>query len=339
MTETPVRYAGGAAGRPGAGRRTVSLLPSGTEIAALVGGVGDLVGRSHECDFPAGVAALPALTRARTGGGAPAEIDRQVREAGSAGASLYDLDAGLLAGLAPELIITQDLCSVCSIDLGAVRRAAAGLPGPPEVLCLNPETVEDVLDDVMRVGEAMGRAEEAVRAAVSLRERMFAASEFVNPFDEGPSVAFLEWTDPLYVGGHWVPQLIERAGGRHVLNPTKAREGSGAAIGPQMAERVAGRSIAVPEEIVAATRPEWVIVCPCGVNLDDAAAMTAVLAERAWFRETPAFRRGRVVVVDGNQMFARPGPRLVEAFEFLVGLLNDRPAVIPGGFPWRRWGG
>lgn len=303
----------------------------------MVGGEKELVGRSHECDFPQSVRGLPVLTAARTHGGDPAAIDRQVREATRSGRSLYDLDTALLAELAPDLIVTQDLCEVCSIDLAAVRRAAAAMKPTPEILSLNPETVEGVVDDLIRVGAALGRDAEGRAAAVAVRERLFAASEYVNPFADGPCVAFLEWTDPLFVGGHWIPQLIERAGGRHPLNPTVAKESAGAALGPQWAERVAGKSVAVPPEVVAATKPDWIIVCPCGIDLENAIAMTDRLAEHAWFRETPAARGGRVAVVDGNQMFARPGPRLADGFEFLVGLLNDRQDVIPSGFPWRRW--
>ena len=314
----------------------VSLLPSGTEIVCLVGGEASLVARSHECDFPPSVTHLPVLTKARTQGLDPALIDRQVREAAASGTSLYELDVDLLKALAPDVILTQDLCSACSVDLAAVRRAAADMPHPPTILSLSPETVEGVLDDVLRVGEAIGRVEAATRAAVALRERLFAASEHVNPFDDGPSVAFLEWTSPLFVGGHWVPQLIERAGGRHPLNPTVPRESAGAAIGPQMAERVAGKSVVVSPDAFDASKPDWIIICPCGVDLHAAIVMAKDLAQHDWFRETPAARSGRVVVVDGNQMFARPGPRLADAFEFLVGLINDRPDLIPSGFPWAK---
>jgi ABC-type Fe3+-hydroxamate transport system substrate-binding protein len=278
------------------------------------------------------------LTKARTVGHDPADLDRQVREAAQAGTSLYELDVDLLKALAPDVILTQDLCSACSVDLSAVRRAAGAMPRPPTIVSLSPETVEGVLDDVLRVGEAIGIVEAATRAAVAMRERLFAASEHVNPFDDGPSVAFLEWTSPLFVGGHWVPQLIERAGGRHPLNPTVARETAGAAIGPQMAARFAGKSVTASADAFAASKPDWIIICPCGVELHAAIVMAKGLAQHAWFRETPAARFGRVVVVDGNQMFARPGPRLADAFEFLIGLLNERPDLIPPDFPWVRLG-
>lgn len=322
--------------------RVVSLVPSATEIVCLIGGRDALVGRSHECDFPPGLEAVPVLTAARTGADmaladASARIDAQVREATEEGRPLYDLDADLLADLRPDLIITQDLCSVCSIDLASVRRVAAGLDPEPAILSLDPKTVEDILDDVLRVGRAMGMERAAMHAVVSLRERADRALEHVNPYVDGPVVGFMEWTDPIFVAGHWNVQLIERASGRHPLNETVARPGSGAAVGPQQAERVAGHSIAVVPEIFAAARPERLVIAPCGLTLDQAWAETEKLLTHAWFRDLPAVRAGRVAVVDGNQMFNRPGPRVWDALEFLVGWLNDRPELIPAGFPWRAW--
>jgi iron complex transport system substrate-binding protein len=196
---------------------------------------------------------------------------------------------------------------------------------------LDARTVEGVLDDVGRVGAALAREGEAVAAVVGLRERMFAASEFVNPFDEGAGVLFLESAGPLRVPGWWVPQLIERAGGRPLLNATSARPGSGAAIGPQMAERVAGPTVAVSEEAAAQAVPDWVVVA--GPDLAGARRLVSELRGRAWFRVTPAARNGRVVAVDGR-VFLRPGPRIVEGFELLVAVLNDRPAAAPVGVAW-----
>lgn len=324
--------------------RVVSLVPSATEIVCLIGGRDLLVGRSHECDFPPGLGRLPALTGARTGAdlalpGASGQIDRQVRTALDAGEPLYTLDADRLGGLKPDLIITQDLCPVCSIDHETVHAVAQRLDPRPAVLSLNPKTVEDILDDILRVGGAVGLERAAVHAVVSLRERADRALEHVNPYVDGPVVGFMEWTDPIFVGGHWTVQLIERASGRHPLNETVARPGSGAAAGPQQAERVAGHSIAVAAEIFAAARPERLVIAPCGLTLDQAWAETEKLAAHAWFRELPAVRAGRVAVVDGNQMFNRPGPRVWDALEFMVGWLNDREELIPAGFPWRAWAG
>jgi ABC-type Fe3+-hydroxamate transport system substrate-binding protein len=324
--------------------RVVSLVPSATEILCSIGGRSLLVGRSHECDFPQGLEALPVLTASRThadwtASDAARSIDAQVRGATASGKPLYTLDADILAGLRPDLILTQDVCSVCSIDQAAVRRVAEGLTPSPTVLSLDPTTVEAVMDDMLRVGRAVGRERDAMHAVVALRERADRALEHVNPYVDGPIVGFMEWTDPIFVAGHWSVQLIERAGGRHPLNETVAKPGSGAAVGPQQAERVAGHSVAVTPEIFAAVRPEALVIAPCGLTMEQAWAETGKLSEHAWFRDLPAVRAGRVAVVDGNQMFNRPGPRLFDALEFLVGWLNGREDLIPAGFPWRAWPG
>ncbi|MFN0132814.1 MAG: ABC transporter substrate-binding protein [Phycisphaerales bacterium] len=324
--------------------RVVSLLPSATEIVCSLGvrARGFLVGRSHECDFPAGLGAVPVFTEAAIRPDqTPAAIDAAVRESSASGTSLYRLDTRTLASLRPDLIITQDLCHVCSIDVEAVRAVAAEMSPSPRVLSLNPASVEGVLDDILTVGEAVGLAGEAVGVVAGLRERLFRAADYVNPYADGPSLAFLEWTDPLFVGGHWTPQLIERAGARHPLNPTVPRPGTGMAVGPQQGERVAGPSRRVSVEELVASRPEAVVICPCGVTLEHARAMAEELTKQTWWRELPAVKEsgaaGRVAIVDGNQMFNRPGPRLVDAFEWLVGWLQGRPEIMPEAFPAWEW--
>ncbi|MFG0304976.1 MAG: ABC transporter substrate-binding protein [Phycisphaerales bacterium JB040] len=318
--------------------RVVSLLPSATEILASIGGEDLLVARSHECDhpphLPESLRVLTAQRDAPESGVSPAGIDERVRTLRTQSLPLYTLDEDLLRELRPDLILTQDLCDVCSIDLATVERVAATMEPAPRVLALNPTTIEGVFDDVLRVGSAVGLDRNARDLAVSLRNRMHAAAEHVNQFEEGPVVGFMEWTDPIYIAGHWTVQLIERAGGRHPLNETVARPGSGAAVGPQQAERVAGRSIAVTPDIFTGVRPEAVVVCPCGVGLGDASSQARSLLDQDWFCALPAARAGRVAAVDGNQMFNRPGPRLVDAFEWLVGWLQNRPELIPAGFPW-----
>ncbi|MGH7131327.1 MAG: ABC transporter substrate-binding protein [Phycisphaerales bacterium] len=326
--------------------RVVSLVPSATEIVCAIGAGEWLVGRSHECDWPPQVTHLPALTEARTNHSAdgldgprvidsPREIDGHVRQMMQLGHPLYSLDTQRLRQLRPDVIITQDLCHVCSIDAATVRRIAAELSPAPRVISLNPTTLEGVLDDVLMVGDALDRIGEARKAVTHLREQFYAAADFVNPFADGPSVAVLEWTDPLFIAGHWTPQLVERAGGRHPLNPTMAVAGAGAAAGPIGAtQRHAGKSVTVPPEVLTATKPEFVVIAPCGRTLEQARADAAALADHSWWRELPAVRNSRVALVDGNRCFSRPGPRLVEAFQFLVGWLNTRPDVIPEGFPW-----
>jgi len=323
--------------------RIVSLIPSGTEIVALLDAQSMLVGRSHECDFPASISDVPALTTQRThfdpkAGIGAKEIDQQVARSIQDGKSLYAIDTKRLVDLKPDLIIAQDLCAVCSIDLDSLRKAVATMPKPAKILTLNPHTVEDILDDIYRVGEAIGCSDRAMHEAVKLRQRMDRAEEHINPYDDGPVCGFMEWTDPIYIAGHWNVQLIERAGARHPLNETAARPGSGAAVGPQQAERVAGHSIAVPPELFCATNPKHLVIAPCGCSLAQALAETnRLFSDEPWFRALPAVLDSRVAVVDGNQMFSRPGPRIVDALEFMVGWLNGCPHLIPEGFPWVQW--
>lgn len=301
--------------------RVVSLLPSATEILHFIGAGELLVGRSHECDWPPQVAEVPCVSRERTarptGADASVRIDQAVRDALSGGNSLYSIDEQLLAQLRPDLILTQDLCTVCSIDLASVERIARSLPTPPRILSLNPRNFWDVLDDLLRVGDAVGRPLDAQRAMVALRERWWSVVDQVNPFLDGPEVLFLEWMDPPFVAGHWTPQLIETAGGRHSLNKTGANS-----------------RVAMPEEIVECA-PQRIVVAPCGYSLAQVRAELDHLRGQRWWGVLPATiaGSGRVALVDGNQAFNRPGPRLVDSLEWLAGWLNDRPELIPAGFP------
>lgn len=315
--------------------RVVSLLPSATELLCHIGGEPMLVGRSHECDVPHSIAPLPVLTSQTTVFTTAAEVDRAVSQSLASGESLYRLDSDRLRELRPDVILTQDLCEVCSIDLAAVQRVALEMNPVPHVVSLNPHSFEDVLDDLVRVGDAVGLGPEARAALIALRERFFHAADFVNPFTEPVRVLFLEWTDPPFVAGHWTVQLIERAGGSHLLNPTTPIPGSGSGAGGQMAHRVAGKSFRVEPSKIVEMKPEAVIVCPCGLTLPRVEREFEALMTKDWFRDLPAVQRGRVALVDGNEMFNRPGPRLVDAYRWLVGWLNDRPELMPEGFPWR----
>ncbi len=322
--------------------RVVSLLPSATESLALLGAGHRLVGRSHECDFPPGLSALPVLTAPHgvydTGAEAPSrDVDARVRSAKDAGEPLCILDEARLGALKPDLILTQDLCDVCSIDLASVRRACDRLDPKPQILSLSPETIEDMLDDIVRIGRAMGLESEARAASVRLSERLLRAQEHVNAYEQGPVVGFMEWTDPVFVAGHWNVQLIERAGGRHPLNETVADDNAGAASGLQQGQRRGGKSIAVSAEVFSASKPEWLVIAPCGLSLDQVRVETTRLAQNEWFQELPAVKNNRVALVDGSQMFNRPGPRLVDAFEWLVGWVQGRAELMPEEFPWQLW--
>lgn len=300
--------------------RVVSLLPSATELLCAIDAAELLVGRSHECDHPAAIGDRPVLTGQRTPDGDSRAIDGSVRASLAEGKSLYTLDEARLAELAPDVILTQDLCEVCSIDLRTVERVAASLPTRPTVVSLDPKSLFDVFDDLLRVGAAVDRESDATRAMVALRDRYWRAIDFVNPFVPGPEIAFLEWIDPIFVGGHWTPGLIEAAGGRHSLNSTGAKS-----------------RCVEPEEVLAAA-PTRVIVCPCGFDLARIERELPVLLGSRWWPLVEAGLESRAdaaVIVDGNRMFNRPGPALVDAFEWLVGWINDRPELIPEGFPVR----
>lgn len=322
--------AGGSAGVDQSVRRALSACASQTDPNPRTGSGSSEAGPGETPNAP-----FPPNRRAE-GEGRPASSSSSdwLVQGG-----LYRLNVRLLRDLRPDVILTQDLCEVCSIDLRTVQAVAATMDPRPRIVSLNPTTFEHVLDDCYRVGEAVGLAARAEERVAELRERYYRAANFVNPFTQGPRVVFLEWTDPPYIGGHWTPQLIERAGATHPLNPTQPLPGSGAGEGQQAAFRVAGKSIRVPPEAIAAVRPEVIIVCPCGLDLPTTRAETAKIAREPWFASTPAARAGRVALVDGSQMFNRPGPRLVDAYEFLVGYLNDLPDLIPPDFPWEQWGG
>ena len=300
--------------------RVVSLLPSATEILCAVGGESLLVGRSHECDHPRSVSDRPVLTAARTVAATSAEIDAEVRAALDSDdtASLYHLDGETLASLAPDVILTQDLCEVCSIDLETVRGIANSLDPVPDIVSLDPASVWDVLDDLLTVGKAVGLEREAEAAMVAAREAYWSAVDFVNPYVPGPEILFLEWMEPAFVGGHWTPAMIEHAGGRHSLNAAgeKSRQ--------------------VTAEDIVANQPDRVVICPCGYDLDAIRRELPELRRQDWFQALPAVVDGdpsSVMLVDGNQMFNRPGPRLVDAFRWLVAWINDRPEVAPDDFP------
>ncbi|MGD9691322.1 MAG: ABC transporter substrate-binding protein [Phycisphaerales bacterium] len=321
--------------------RVVSLLPSATEtLAALLQfplqqPFSDLppvrlVGRSHECDHPASVTRLPALTSQTTdypSQGASA-TDALVSASLSANKPLYHLDADRLRALEPDLILTQDLCSVCSIDLDSVRAIADSLDPPARVLSFNPATIEAVFDDILTLGRALAREDSAKRFVGDLRNRFFLATDLAVPYAPSPTVAFLDWPDPLYIAGHWTPALIERAGGSHPLNPTSAH----AQTNTTSASAPPSRRI-TPEELLSAA-PDRLILCPCGLNLDQTRAEAARLLSHDWFRSLPAVKNQHVALVDGNQMFNRPSHRLVDAFEWLAAWINDRPDRMPADFPW-----
>jgi len=310
--------------------RVASVLPSATEILCFIGGESLLVGRSHEDNFPPQITHLPVLTGQTTAFTTAGEVDRVVSESIGKGESLYTLEVDVIKSLAPEVILTQDICSVCAIDLQTVERLAARMSPQPKVVSLNPLNLDDVLANVLELGEAVGMVDEARAAHASLVRRIENVDRLVEQLQQQqqqhagstgrrPRVAFIEWSDPLYVGGHWTPQLIERAGGEHTLNAG--------------GESGAGKSFPVHFSKVTEMDPDLVILAPCGLTLEMTRREHDILAKADWWQALRAVQTGRVVIVDGDAMFNRPGPRLVEALEWLYSAINEEPEAAPPGFP------
>jgi len=297
--------------------RIVSLLPSATELAFSLGLGDDVVGVSHECDYPA-----EARTRATVVHCAipycalsPAEIDSAVSTQLRVGGSIYTIDTELLRALEPELILAQDLCEVCAPSGNETERAIAALDRAPRVLTLAPRTLREIQENIRQLGEATGRVEVAQTLIESQRERL---ARLARELDGAPRrrVFFLEWIDPMFCGGHWVGEMIERAGGYDAL----ARQG--------------GDSVRVSWDQVGTWAPEVLIVAPCGAHLDSAAQQARALLEQTRWSEVPAVQEGEVYAVDASSYFARPGPRVFDGIEILANILHpDRvPERVPGAF-------
>ena len=270
-------------------------------------GLGDsVVAVTHECDWPPQAAALPHLTRTVVPAGLDAaEIDRTVRETVASGRPLYELDAERLAGQRPDLIVTQAVCDVCAVSYDDVVAVAATLPGSPRVLSLDPMTLGEVLADMERLGAAAGAPDRghALRAQAERRIEAVRSAVAETPH---PRVAALEWLDPPFVAGHWVPQMIEIAGGHDVLG------------------RGGERSRTASWEEIAAEAPDIVIAMPCGYD-----APRSAEEARAYAAELSALGARRVVAVDASAYFSRPGPRLVTGIELLAHIMHPGALTAP----------
>jgi iron complex transport system substrate-binding protein len=281
-----------------------SLLPSGTEILFALGLGDQVAGVSHECDFPPEAKSKAVLIKSRISHTeSAAAIDRQVREFLERGESLYSVDFEKLRAIDPDLIVTQDLCHVCAAtpdDLGA---ALAHLERQPRVVTLNPHSLADVCADIRAVGEATGRAEQA-NAVVAEFERGIATVERSVAGLDRPRVLCLEWLDPPYVAGHWVPEMVERAGGVDVLG----HQGK--------------PSFRVDWETALAARPEVIVIMPCGYSIAAAEAEFRNLPLPQGWNDLPAVRDGRVFVVEASGYFSRPGPRLAAGLGVLAGAIH-----------------
>jgi iron complex transport system substrate-binding protein len=291
--------------------RIASLVPSATEALFALGLGEQVVAVTHECDHPPGATELPRLTSSVIPAGLPAaEIDARVREVTGRGEALYRLDERTLAELRPDLIVTQALCAVCAVSYDDVRAVAERLPSTPAVLSLDPERLDEVLADLVTLAAATGEQRRGEMLRDALRERLDRVRDAVAGSPR-PRVVALEWLDPPYVGGHWVPEMVALAGGEDAMGEPGCK------------------SRAVDWDEIQASGPEVAVVMPCGLYADEAAAEARAAGDR--LRELGA---GRVVAVDAASSFSRPGPRLVDGVELLAHLLHPGSIGAPEGIAW-----
>jgi len=292
--------------------KIVSFLPSATEIVYALGLEDQLVGVTHECDYPTGardkpVAVRSALDMATLGQEA---IDLHVREALHAGKSLYAVDEAFMKSAEPDLILTQDLCQVCAPSGNEITTLLKSLHKKPEILWLTPTCIADIFDNIQSVGDATNKASEADALVDKLRERIATIKNRVQRIRSCPRVFFMEWLSPPYCGGHWVGEMIDLAGGLDGF----AKKG--------------GDSIRIPWEAIAAYAPEMLILSPCGFDLAQVIEQAKELTTHPGWKNIPAVQKGHVFAVDANSYFARPGPRVVDGIELLAHLFH------PEEFEW-----
>ncbi len=302
--------------------RIVSLIASATEIVCALGFEDCMVGRSHECDFPPSVERLPVCSSSKVDvDGSSRAIDDQVRAIVADALSVYRVNARLLDELAPTVIVTQTQCEVCAVSLKDVEQAVCELvSSEPRIVSLAPMDLGDVFDDVGAVAGALGRPERAERLNAGLTARLDSIRERSIQLAERPTIACIEWIDPLMHAENWVPQLVEIAGGRVMLGEAGKHSGY------------------FEFERVIEADPEVIAVMPCGFDIPRTAAEMSPLAAQPGWAELSAVRSGRVFLTDGNQYFNRPGPRVVESAEILAELLH--PEVFDFGHRgsgWTEW--
>lgn len=285
--------------------RIVSLLPSATEIICSLGLRDNLVGVTHECDYPAGVESLPNVTGTLIPHDATsAEIDALVRERLKTDKALYSLDMETLHQVAPELIVTQALCDVCAVAEHEVNAAACSLPGSPQVINLEPTCLEEVFDCIAAVGAAVGIEDRAAKVIDELKSRVQAVVARGRSLSYRPSMMLLEWIDPPFSAGHWSPELVEMAGGREVIG-------------------VAGeRSTTVAWEEIVRADPEMLVIACCGFTVERTRQDLPILESYPGWSSLACVRNDQVHVVDGSAFFSRPGPRLVDSLEILGDLIG-----------------
>jgi iron complex transport system substrate-binding protein len=290
--------------------RIVSLVPNGTEILFALGAGDSVVGVSHECDYPEAARTRPVLTgSALRPGMSAAEVDAAVAAQVGSGHSLYTLDEARIADLAPDVVVTQQLCPVCAVSTAQVDRALRPLLRCPELVSLDPRTLGEVLADIRRVGAVTGRRDAAESLLAGLERRLEGVRAAVAGLPP-PRVLALEWLDPPFAGGHWIPEMIALAGGVDVV----AQPGD--------------HSARLTWEQVAAADPDVIVAMPCGFDEAGAGEQVAAIAGRPGWRSLRAVREARVHPVDANGCFSRPGPRLVDGIERLAAIFHGE--LFPG---------
>lgn len=282
-----------------------SFLPAGTEIACALGLEEQLAGVSHECDYPSSVRSKPVVVRSavETAGLANAEIHQRIQERLGQGESLYLIDVPLLQGIQPDLLLTQDLCDVCSISTQLTLEAIETLERKPAIVSLTPRDLEGVWASILEVGRAAGSKGDAEDLVARVRARVKRVAERCRAAARA-RVCFLEWTDPRYAPGHWLPEMVELAGGQELFG----RKGE--------------PSFEVRWEQICEAQPEVLVIGPCGYSLERAAGEMGTLARLPGFRDLPAFHERRIFVVDSGSYFSRPGPRLADGVEILAAILH-----------------
>jgi len=311
-----------ASAETGAPKRIASLLASGTELVCALGLGERLVARSHECDFPAWVTRLPAVSRPTFDiAGSSGEIDARVRERLHAGAPLYEIDETLLASLAPDVIVTQTHCEVCAVSPGDLAHGAPAKLERRQVVALDTGTVDGILDGFQNVAGVLGAGDAGRALVAGIRARLAALAERTRALPgPRPAVACLEWIDPLFAMGNWGPELIALAGGACALGVAGAH------------------STTLAWQALRAADPDVIVVAPCGFGVERTLAEMPTLAALPGWGELAAVRAGRVFVADGNLYFNRSGPLLFDTPEILAEILH--PAAFPPahqGAVWRRW--
>jgi len=291
--------------------RIVSLLPAATEIADALGLMDQVVGVSHECDFPEQASQRPRVTRCAIHDAklASREVDERVRRALRDNGSIYTIDESLLQTLQPDVILTQKLCDVCAVGYGTVAKLAQTLPVPPRLVNLQPTSVADIFDDIRRVAHACDAHEHAETLVASLSQRVENVRERAATIPDRPRCFLMEWVDPPFCSGHWGPELVEIAGGYDSLG------------------RKHQPSAQIEWQRVLDARPEIIVLALCGYDIGRARRDYELLRRFPGFNSIPAVDSGQVYVVNASSYFARPGPRIVDSLEILAGILH------PGEFP------